>query len=175
MIIVSEVVGSLDDNKLLLQDYQMDTIQLEHWESSKSRLRKKTARGREIAIALERGKHLHNKDVLYIDHDNRAFITVEFQLKNVLKITLNGNPDIKTVFKLGHALGNQHWPAILEHGAVYVPLYVDEKIMRSMLKTHNFDDIDIEFISGDELSKTISASDCRLLFSGDDATPHKHH
>ncbi len=175
MIIVSEVVGNLDDKMALLQDYQMDTVQLEQWECNKSRLRKKTANGQEVAISLERGKHLHNKDILYIDHDNKAFTIVEFQLKDVLKITLPQNPNIETIFKLGHALGNQHWPAILQHNTIYVPLYVDEKIMRSMLKTHNFDDIDIEFISGDELSKEVSASDYRLLFSGDDTTAHKHH
>ncbi|EPG0370385.1 hypothetical protein ACSWVZ_003253 [Photobacterium damselae] len=175
MIIVNEILGNYLFLEKDLVNYECDTMHLEHWESSKSRIKKKTEGGRDIAISLERGKHLHNNDIIYIDHNKKIFITVEMKLKNVLKISLDSNADINTIFKLGHALGNQHWPAILENHAIYVPLYVDEKIMRSMLKTHNFKDIDIEFITGDELSKLISASDLRLIFSGDDTTVHKHY
>ena len=47
--------------------------------------------------------------------------------------------------------------------------------MRSMLKTHNFDNIDIEFVSGEEVMSLLNINDLRLLFSADDATAHKHH
>ncbi|UKA12001.1 hypothetical protein [Photobacterium damselae] len=175
MIIVSEIVGQYPELEKDLVNYECDTVHLEHWESSKSRIKKKTEHGREIAVSLDRGKHLHNNDVLFVDHINKVFITVTMKLKNVLKISLDTNADINTIFKLGHALGNQHWPAVLDNHTIYVPLYVDEKIMRSMLKTHNFKDIDIEFITGEELSTLINTSDLRLIFSGDDTTVHKHH
>lgn len=175
MIIISEIVGNISDFKNKLKGYKIDTVNLEHWESSKSRIRKKSSLGQEIAISLDRGKHLHDNDILFINDEDKTCIIVNIQLKNILKITLDKNPTINTIFKLGHALGNQHWPAVLENKIIYVPLYVDEKIMRSMLKTHNFNDIDIEFITGEELSKLISVSDLRLIFSGDDTTAHKHH
>lgn len=174
-MIIHDVIGNYAQLKDQYQDYVVHRVQLEQWESSKSRIKKIASSGEEVAISLDRGKHLHNQDILFIDDKNKFLIIVEIQLKNVLKITLS--PDIKneTLFKLGHALGNQHWPAILKDSFIYVPLYVDEKIMRSMLKTHHFTEIDIEFIEGDQLAQCLTASEFRLLFSGDDTTTHKHH
>lgn len=174
-MIISKVLGHYcrDDEKY--KYYTVDTLKLEQWESSKSRIKKKTTLGNELAISLERGQHLHNDDIIFIDNDKKYIVVIDVKLKNVLKISLSMNSDIETIFKLGHALGNQHWPAVLDNNAVYVPLYVDEKIMRSMLRTHNFSDIDVEFMNGDDLARFLPASDLRLLFSGDDTTAHKHH
>ena len=36
---------------------------------------------------------------------------------------------VRTAFELGHALGNQHWPAVVKGDRVYVPLTVDRKVM----------------------------------------------
>lgn len=174
-MIISQVLGNYSCNDDTYTHYTIDTLKLEQWESSKSRIKKRTAQGKEIAISLDRGQHLHNNDIIYINEDEKYMIIIDVKLKNVLKISLSTNSNIETIFKLGHALGNQHWPAVLDNNAVYVPLYVDEKIMRSMLKTHNFNDIDIEFMNGDDLTNFLSASDLRLLFAGDDTTAHKHH
>lgn len=175
MIIINDILGNYHTLKDTYADYTLHTVKLEQWESSKSRIKKVASSGHDIAISLDRGKHLHNKDILWVDDENKIVIIVDIELKNVLKISLANDISQAVLFKLGHALGNQHWPAILKDACVYVPLYVDEKIMRSMLKTHNFTDIDIEFIQGDALVESLDASECRLLFSGDDSSVHKHH
>ena len=36
---------------------------------------------------------------------------------------------MRTCVELGHALGNQHWPALVKGNRVYVPLTVDRKVM----------------------------------------------
>lgn len=174
-MIINTILGNLVDLQDKYKGYAIDTLHLEQWESTKSRVKKLSEGGREVAIALDRGAHLHNQDILYVDEEQKTVVIVGIKLKNVLKITLPQDIDHPTLFKLGHALGNQHWPAILHGKYVYVPLYVDEKIMRSMLKTHNFTDMDIEFIDGDSLAHVLDASDFRLLFSGDDTTSHKHY
>lgn len=174
MIIINKVVGNLSNIDPKHINYERDIVKLDPWESNKSRIRKTSKLGQEIAISLDRGDHLHNQDILFIDDENSRLIIVDIKLKNVLKITLSDDIHNETLFKLGHALGNQHWPAILKNNCVYVPLYVDEKIMRSMLKTHNFNEIDVEFIEGDALAHLLEASEFRLLFSGDDTTAHKH-
>lgn len=174
MIIINDVIGNLSSLQEKYDGYDIDIIKLEQWESSKSRIKKTAPSGQEIAISLDRGKHLHNKDILFVDEAKKRIYIVDIQLKNVLKITVSPDANNETMFKLGHALGNQHWPAILKDNSIYVPLYVHENIMRSMLKTHNFSDIDIEFVEGDSLASVMNASDLRLLFSGDDTTAHKH-
>ena len=44
----------------------------------------------------------------------------------------------RTCVELGHALGNQHWPAVVKGTRVYVPLTVDRRSWRSVMKTHAF-------------------------------------
>ncbi len=173
-MIIKETLGNLTTDAEKYASYTIDKLHLEQWEATKSRIKKLSHLGTEVAISLDRGNHLHNKDILFVDDEKKVVIIVDILLKNVLKITLPENITLETLFKLGHALGNQHWPAILQGKFVYVPLYVAEGIMRSMLRTHNFTDMDIEFIDGDSLSSVLNAADFRLLFSGDDTTAHKH-
>ncbi|MBL9122911.1 MAG: hypothetical protein JNG90_04715, partial [Planctomycetaceae bacterium] len=74
----------------------------------------------------------------------------------------------------GHALGNQHWPAVVKETAVYVPLTVDRKVMASVMKTHAFAGITYEFIAGSEVIPYLTPHEARRLFGGADATPHSH-
>ena len=43
--------------------------------------------------------------------------------------------------ELGHALGNQHWPAVVKGTRVYVPLTVARAVMASVMKTHAFEGV----------------------------------
>lgn len=56
-MIISNVIGHYHRDDEKYKYYTVDTLKLEQWESSKSRIKKKTTLGNEIAISLERGKH----------------------------------------------------------------------------------------------------------------------
>ena len=55
---------------------------------------------------------------------------------------------VRTMFELGHALGNQHWPAVVKGSRMFVPLTVDRKVMASVMRTHAFPGIRYEFRPG---------------------------
>ena len=55
------------------------------------------------------------------------------------------------MFELGHALGNQHWPAVVKGTRVFVPLTVDRKVMSSVMKTHALPGIRYDFMPGAEV------------------------
>ena len=54
---------------------------------------------------------------------------------------------------IGHALGNQHWPALVKGTRVFVPLTVDHKVMASVMKTHRFEGIRYEFVPGEDIGR----------------------
>ena len=81
----------------------------------------------------------------------------------------------KLAFEIGHALGNQHWPAVIRGTTIYVPLSVDRKVMASVMRTHAFQHAEIRFEPGEEVAAGLDAKEIRLLFAGADATPHHHH
>ena len=64
---------------------------------------------------------------------------------------------MRTCVELGHALGNQHWPALVKDTRVFVPLTVDRKVMASVMNTHRFEGIRYEFVPG-ERHRSLSRS-----------------
>lgn len=183
MILVESTLGNLSDP--LWQQRAaagtVDLLVLEQWEAPKSRLRKATGGGIELAISLPRSEHLHDGDVLHYDEAANIIVAARIALKDVLVIELDGIEKLspaeilRTCFELGHGLGNQHWPAVIKDTTVYVPLSVDQKVMASVMRTHAFEHVKTHFAPGAEIAAKLEAREVRLLFAGADATPHHHH
>jgi len=183
MILVEDTLGNLRDP--VWRDRAgraaVDPLVLEQWEAPKSRLRKASAGGVELAISLPRSKHLHDGDVLHYDEAAGVIVVAQIALKEVLVIELEGlealSPAeiLRTAFELGHGLGNQHWPAVIKGSTVYVPLSVDQKVMASVMRTHAFEHVRTRFAPGEDIAAKLDAREVRLLFAGADATPHHHH
>lgn len=183
MILVETTLGNVGDARWrdLSRGARVDLLVLEQWEAPKSRLRKESEGGIELAISLPRSEHLHDGDVLYWDEAARHMVVARIALKEVLVIELQGLESLspaeilRTCFELGHGLGNQHWPAVIKGTTVYVPLSVDQKVMASVMRTHAFDHVATRFAPGEEIAALLDAREVRMLFAGADATPHHHH
>lgn len=183
MILVESTLGNLRDAiwQERARTAAVDLLVLEQWEAPKSRLRKTTESGVEIAISLPRSEHLHDGDILHYDAEAKLIVAARIALKDVLVIELEGleklSPGeiLRTCFELGHGLGNQHWPAVIKDSTVYVPLSVDQKVMASVMRTHAFDHVKTYFAPGEEIAAKLDAREVRLLFAGAEATPHHHH
>lgn len=183
MILVESKLGNLNEPLWHRRAHEcvVDHLALEQWEAPKSRLRKASEGGVELAISLPRDEHLQDGDVLFYDEAQRLLVVARIALREVLVIELDGldrlAPDeiLRAAFELGHALGNQHWPAVIKGSTVYVPLSVDRKVMDSVMRTHAFKHIRTYFAPGEEVAAKLDAREVRLLFAGADATPHDHH
>lgn len=183
MILVETKLGNLGDPLWHDRSHRarVDLLILEQWDAPKSRLRKTTEGGLELAISLPRSEHLHDGDVLYFDEGSNHMVVARIALKEVLVIELDGLEQLtsaeilRTSFELGHGLGNQHWPAVVKGTTVYVPLSVDQKVMASVMRTHAFEHVKTHFAPGEEIAAKLDAKEVRILFAGADATPHHHH
>lgn len=106
-------------------------------------------------------------------------IVLRLSLNPVLEIDLSKlegkTPEeiIRISVELGHAIGNQHWPAVVKGTKVYVPLTVDRKVMLSVMETHNIDDIEYTFHEGTEVIPYMAPHEIRRLFGG--ASHGNHH
>ena len=80
----------------------------------------------------------------------------------------------RTLFELGHALGNQHWPAVVKGSRIFVPLTVDRKVTASVMKTHAFPNITYDFRPGVEVIPYMTPHEARRLFGGASAPSHAH-
>ncbi|MCL7999227.1 urease accessory protein UreE [Brucella sp. 21LCYQ03] len=183
MILVEKTLGNIKNSVWHDRSHhaQVDYLALEQWEAPKSRLRKESEGGVELAISLPRSEHLHDGDVLHYDEAAKIIVVARIALKEVMVIELEGLEDLapqeilRICFELGHGLGNQHWPAVIKGTTVYVPLSVDQKVMASVMRTHAFDRVKTHFAPGEEIAAKLDAKEVRMLFAGADATPHHHH
>ncbi len=180
--IITRILGNRADREWheRLSRGTIDTLELDRWTAQKSRLIGRSSRGEEVAIALNRPQRLHDGDILRYNPSTGEALVVHLRLGEVLVIDLEepkgGSPEEhrERLFELGHAIGNQHWPAVIHHTRVYVPLAVDRKVMQSVLESHRFEGISFHFEAGNEVIPYLSPHEIRRLFAGATSHEHKH-
>lgn len=172
LVRVDAVLGNIADPEWqsIVADAEVDLLVLDQWEAQKSRLRRKTRDGLEIALSLERGIQLRDGDVLARNEDHGTLVVARIHLKDVMAIELSGLRDaapevlMQTCLELGHAIGNQHWPAVVKGTTVYVPLTVDKAVMGSVMRTHAFEGVEYDFRPGAEVIPYLAPHEARRLF-----------
>ncbi|MEI6622695.1 MAG: urease accessory protein UreE [Actinomycetes bacterium] len=176
MALIGSVLGNLSSQEWSqrTQGAELDLLTLDQWEAQRSRIRKTTQAGRQLAISLERGHHLRDGDVLVWDEEASVVVVARIHLKDVMVIELGGllseTPErlARTCLEIGHAIGNQHWPAVVKGTLVYVPLTVNERVMTSVMNTHAFEGITFGFVPGEEVLPYLAPHEARGLFGGAD-------
>ncbi len=182
MIFIEAILGNIDApewaERLCTAD--IDLIEIDQWEAQKSRFRKTTAKGAEVAVSIDRGTHIRDGDVLLWNAQVRSALVARIELRDVMVVHLadltSRAPEVamRTCVELGHAMGNQHWPALVKHSRVYVPLTVDRKVMASVMNTHHFEGIRYEFVPGRDVIPYLAPHELRRLFGGAEGPVHSH-
>lgn len=182
MYLIEKTIGNINscsDFDPFAENIKHDILVLEQWEAQKSRCRKKSQFGYDIGLSLDRNHRLNDGDILLYDKSNFYLLSVKINLRRVLvinieKFDMERNTDILTqTFKLGHALGNQHWKAIIKGYLVFIPVVVADKMLSSVLKTHGYTDEQYFFTEGEKILRLLTPSESRLLFGGTEEF-HKH-
>lgn len=184
MKIYSEIIGNVNTDTnwaAKLKEAEMVYLDLDQWTAQKSRFVVTDSAGAECAMALRRHSRIENGDILEYDAGKNRAVVVRIDLKPVLVVGLekiaSRSPEeiIRRCVELGHAVGNQHWPAIVKGTKVYIPLTVDKKVMMSVMETHRFEDVTYEFQTGQEVLPFLSPHEVRQLFGGcSQELPHVH-
>ncbi|MDE6558515.1 MAG: urease accessory protein UreE [Muribaculaceae bacterium] len=183
MKIYTEVLGNINTSaewKEKLADYEIDEIFLDQWTAQKSRFLGKGVSGKEYPVALARHSHIVDGDVIEFDDANKRAVLLRLELSPILVVDLAGISDkdtdsiIRIALELGHAIGNQHWPAVVKGTKVYVPLTVDKKVMLSVLETHHIPGIQFKFENGLDVIPYLAPHETRRLFGGAGQESHSH-
>lgn len=187
MDVITEIIGNIHRPEWAakVEDYHVETVFLDQWTAQKSRFLVKGDHGTEYPVALKRGSRIVDGDIIAYDPDKKQVAVLRLDLNNVLVIDLSALSSlrqedvIRICVELGHAIGNQHWPAVVKGTKVYVPLTVDKKVMLAVMETHNIEGITYEFQEGKEIIPFLAPGELRRLFggAGHDNTDieHAHH
>ena len=190
MELVEQILGNIRDepwkSRLARPDTGMeagmdvDWLELDQRDAQKNRLRARSTQGRDLALCLDRGQTLRDGDILLWDGAARRAVAVRIHLCEVMALSLRAlarRPAAELAercVRLGHALGNQHWPAVIRDLTVYVPVSVDRAVMTAVMESHRFGDIGVSFMDGDAAAAMLSPEEQRRLFGGADMPAHGH-
>lgn len=164
-----------------MQSIEKEYIDLDHWSAQKSRLVATGSLGNIYAISLDRGRRLSDGDIIYYSAEEGLAVVIRIALDEVMVLTLDpermGSVErlLTSAVELGHALGNQHWPAVVRGAQVFVPMSIDRKVMESVMKSHPIEGLEYEFRPGSEIIPYLSPHELRLLFGGSTEQCHHNH
>lgn len=156
-------------------------IELDQWTAQKSRFASTSDRGNEYAVSLERNSRINDGDILFEDARHGTMLVVRVRLNDVMAIDMSSLASmppqtiIHIAVELGHAIGNQHWPAVVKGTKVYVPLTVDRKVMDSVMRTHHIENVTWSFQPGSEIIPYLAPHEIRRLFGGTGPDSDVHH
>lgn len=183
MKVYNEILGNMNLSPEWgekLGNADIDYIFLDQWTAQKSRFLGKGVSGAEYPIALARHSQIVDGDIIEFDPETNKAVVLKIELSPVLVVDMSGlatqDPDsiIRVSVELGHAIGNQHWPAVVKGTKVYVPLTVDKKVMLSVMETHHIEGITYEFQKGMEIIPYLAPHEIRRLFGGAGHESHAH-
>ena len=131
MLIVNTVLGNIyKDSKLAKkiedakQQGKFRRLILSRTEMEKSRLRKKTDDGFDIALALDLGTKLQHGDVI---SESTETILIEQLPERILTVKFREND--KALFLLiGHIIGNRHRPISIKNECISFPIHDDSEM-----------------------------------------------
>ena len=185
MKIYQEIIGNLHSPEWAARAKEARTeyLDLDQWTAQKSRFVARSDRSNEYAVALRRHTQIADGDILEYSPGEGRIVAVRIRLSDVLVADLSAlaaeSPErmIRTAVEFGHAVGNQHWPAVVKGMQVYIPLTVDRKVMQSVMRTHRLEHIVFEFRPGSAIIPYLAPHETRRLFggTGPDSHVHEHH
>lgn len=182
MEVCNEILGNLHapEWKERLDELDIEYIPLDQWTAQKSRFLARGEKGNEYPVALKRQTQVVDGDIVFHDAASGRVGAIRLDLSPVLVLDLSAlkaqsaEEIIRRSLELGHAIGNQHWPAVVKGTKIYVPLTVDKKVMLSVMDTHHLEGISYEFQPGREVIPYMAPHEIRRLFGGASHGSHSH-
>ena len=182
MVVIEEIIGNSrsPEWKKRLENMEVDVVRLDQWTAQKSRFLARSEHGEEYPVALKRHVQVADGDILLYRPDEGKALVVSLSLSPVLVMNLSAlkkkgvEEVIRVAAELGHAIGNQHWPAVVKGMNIYVPLTVDKKVMLSVMQTHHLEGVEYDFHQGSEIIPYLAPHEVRRLFGGAGRESHSH-
>lgn len=110
-------------------------VSLRESDRYKGRIHTHTDSGIAIGIIKSRDHALKSGDLFKTDGDQLILINLQETELMVLDLSTIGHQfSVDKLVNLGHALGNHHYPIMMQSGKIYVQLITDKSILEKLIK-----------------------------------------
>lgn len=154
MIHINKILGNINSDSDLYEKYQdmlkkdkVEKIELSRLQADRTRIRKVSDKGTDLALTLNPGSHIYDGDVVLLTEER--IIIAKRGSENVAIVSLNNDISteqiLETAIKLGHIIGNMHRPIRVVNNKVCFPIQSDSEIELFKKLFYNLrQDIDIK-------------------------------
>lgn len=154
MILIDKIMGNINSDSHLKEKYRdmlksdhVEKIEITRLESERTRIRKVSNKGTDLALTMPRGSHINDGDVVLLTDDK--MVIAKRVPEHVAEISLKGNISteqiLETAIKLGHTIGNMHRPIKITNNKIYFPIQSESEIeLFQKLLSNLIDNIDIK-------------------------------
>lgn len=154
MILIDKIMGNINSDSHLKEKYHdmlksdhVEKIEITRLESERTRIRKVSNKGTDLALIMTRGSHINDGDVVLLTDDK--MVIAKRVPEHVAEISLKGNISteqiLETAIKLGHTIGNMHRPIKITNNKIYFPIQSESEIeLFQKLLSNLIDNIDIK-------------------------------
>jgi len=94
----------------------------------KVRMRRKTDRGTDVGLILERGTRLHHGDVLSVKEKLIVVVQMPERVISVIMKKRSIRQSVETAAVVGHAVGNRHKPIAVSQGKIAFPIQNESEL-----------------------------------------------
>jgi urease accessory protein len=131
----------------MMKDAKVEEIRVSRLEADRTRIRKLSNKGTDLALTMEPGSHISDGDVVSLTEEK--MIIAKRESENVAIVSLSSNVStlqiLESAIKLGHIIGNMHRPIKVTNNKVYFPIQSNSEIELFKKLFHNLrQDIDIK-------------------------------
>ena len=137
MIHINKIIGNINSDSHLQEKYQImmkndkvEKIQVSRLEADRTRLRKLSNKGTDLALTMQPDFHINDGDVVLLTEEK--MVIAKRESENVIIISLINDIStqqiLETAIKLGHIIGNMHRPIRVTNNKVYFPIQSDSEI-----------------------------------------------
>jgi urease accessory protein len=150
LITVDHILGNINTDVQLRSTYDQlaasqknESILVSRMESQRTRMRKISNKGTDIALTITPGGRLRQGDVVLLQNDR--IIVVEMTPENVLQVDINKKyldedqdhlPEV--LVKIGHTIGNLHRPIKMQGTRIYFPIQAESEVDMFTKLFHQF-------------------------------------
>lgn len=165
MLRVARILGDAHERRFAGR--RVERLPIAYDEAAKSRLRRRTESGMDVAISVQRGVYLAEGSVVHDDGERIVVIARRPAPALVVRFGAGLEPDalVRQAAMLGHAFGNQHVPLEVLGREVRIPLTTSEQVARATVAALDLEGIEVELVP-------VALGRERPLFAGHG---HRHH
>lgn len=156
MLVLNRIYGNTTSDQIVEYEVQrreklgeVEHLAIAFADAGRRRLRATSSASTEVGIDLD-SEVLKDGDVLVPGDDTSRLFLVDVAPSEAMALRMGKTLPPEELFafgvRLGHMLGNQHWPIKVENDVVLTPVNIDRLVMETVVRTHGFDGIEWEFV-----------------------------